>query len=92
MELRGLAGLRVRRERAGLTQAQLAAQIGVQRTNITNWENGVSWPAAGMLPKIADTLLCSIDDLYNNFTEETEPCQSGGTLPTSTQGTEPVPV
>ncbi len=59
-----LEGLAPRRRLAGLTQAQLAEELGIERPTLACWETGVNWPSARMLPQIADLLLCSIDELY----------------------------
>ena len=59
-----LEGLAVRRKAAGMTQAQLAAAIDVERPALAMWEIGASWPSARILPALADVLLCSIDELY----------------------------
>lgn len=67
-----LAGLAPRRRAAGMTQQELADQLRVERAALGMWEIGKSWPAARMLPAIADLLLCSIDDLY------WEPGEAGG--------------
>lgn len=59
-----LEGLAPRRKAAGMTQAQLAEAIGVERPALAMWEIGASWPSARILPALADVLLCSIDALY----------------------------
>ena len=59
-----LAGLAPRRKAAGMTQAQLAAAVDVERAALAMWEIGASWPSARLLPGLADVLLCSIDELY----------------------------
>ena len=59
-----MAGLAPRRKAVGLTQAQLAEALGVERATVTMWELGNSWPSARVLPLIADLLVCSIDELY----------------------------
>ncbi len=59
-----LEGLAPRRKAAGMTQAQLAEAIGVERPALAMWEIGASWPSARILPALADVLLCSIDELY----------------------------
>ena len=67
MELRRpkkLEGLAPRRKAAGMTQAQLAAALDVERPALAMWEIGQNWPSARILPAMADLLLCSIDDLY----------------------------
>lgn len=72
-----LAGLAPRRKAAGMTQAQLAAAVDVERAALAMWEIGASWPSARLLPGLADVLLCSIDDLY----EEPDPSGPAGHLP-----------
>ena len=93
MELkRGLEGLAFYRQRAGLTQQQLAEGLNVSRTAVTMWETGQSWPSAAILPKLADVLLCSIDELYTYHTAEEEetPCRTAGQI--CTEGTDNLPV
>ena len=65
-----LEGLAPRRKAAGMTQSQLAAAIGVERAALAMWEIGASWPPARLLPALADVLLCSIDELYEEFGEK----------------------
>lgn len=77
-ELRGLPGLRPRRERARLTQLALSEQLQISRASIIAWENGDTYPSAPMLPKLAKALDCSIDDLFefnSTNSEEECPCQ-----------------
>jgi DNA-binding XRE family transcriptional regulator len=73
---RGLEGLRYFRQRAALTQQQLADMLNIHRATVIAWEAGQSWPSAALLPKLADLLLCTIDDLYIDFTvgEEASQC------------------
>ena len=59
-----LEGLAPRRKAAGMTQAQLAEAIGVERAALGKWEIGANWPSARILPALADVLLCTVDDLY----------------------------
>ena len=66
-----LEGLQPRRKRAGLTQAELAEALGVERATVGMWETGTSWPSARVLPDLADLLCCSIDELYT-APEETD--------------------
>lgn len=42
--------LRDHRKRAGFTQKQLAAQIGVARSRISQWERGYDYPLAYIKP------------------------------------------
>lgn len=64
VESGGLIGLAPMRRRAGLSRQQLADQIGVTRQAVSNYERGIGWPSAGLLPAIAGALVCSIDELY----------------------------
>jgi len=85
---RGLEGLRYYRQRAALTQQQLADVLHVHRASIIAWETGQSWPSAALLPKLADVLLCSIDELYvdHNTEKEASPCRAAAetcTAPTA---------
>lgn len=68
----GLVGLAPRRKRVGYTQAAFAEALGVDRTRLTNWETGLAWPSAAWLPKMADLLCCTIDELYREPEEENE--------------------
>ncbi len=52
------------RKAKGMTQAELAEQMGVGRTTVTMWESGGSLPYAGQLPKLARVLNCKIDELF----------------------------
>lgn len=48
--------LRELREKAGLTQEELASMVGVQRTQITMIENGKSSPSIKTAKKLAEVL------------------------------------
>ena len=56
-------GKRIRaiRQRRGLNQPQLAAQIGVTKNAVTNWETGLSRPDLATIPKICAALHVSAD-------------------------------
>ena len=58
------AGLRARRDAAGMTQQQLADAIHISRVAVAMWETGRALPSAALLPQIAAALGCSIDELY----------------------------
>jgi len=51
------------REDAGLTQHQLAAKLGVQQSNIAFWERWDKPPRGDVLPKLAEALGVSVDEL-----------------------------
>jgi transcriptional regulator with XRE-family HTH domain len=52
-----------RRQLLGLTQSELAAQVGVSRPQVANIEAGRSDPQVSQLRKYADALQCQIKDL-----------------------------
>ena len=52
------------RRRAGLTAADLAERMHYSRTTIYFWEQGRCWPSSQELPRIAEMLGCTIDDLF----------------------------
>lgn len=55
---------------AGLTQGELARLIGVSRVTIANWELGRRHPPVQSLPLIANTLNCSVGELYGDSEEK----------------------
>ena len=57
------------REAENLTQAQLAGKLGVLSTTVSNWETGVALPKTTILPKLAEVLGCTIDELYKQNNE-----------------------
>lgn len=58
------------REKSGLTQQDLAALLGVDQSAVCLWETGKTQPRAKLLPKIAELLHCSVDDLLSPDTKE----------------------
>lgn len=52
------------RTEAGLSQEDLASAVGVDKTAVSHWENGVSSPKGSRLPAVANALGVSIDDLF----------------------------
>lgn len=51
--------IREAREWRGLTQGELAAQMGVGRTQVVNIESGRFWPSVQSLEEAADALRVS---------------------------------
>ena len=47
-----------------MTQAELAGQLGVNPSSVAKWETEKSYPRADLLPRIAQLLGCTIDELY----------------------------
>ena len=54
------------RKRLGLTQDQLAEQLGVTAQAVSKWENDQSCPDITMLPKLAEIFGTSTDDLLGH--------------------------
>lgn len=52
------------RKKAGLTQCELAERLNIGQSTIAMWETGCALPTADKLPQIAETLHCSIDELF----------------------------
>jgi len=52
------------RKAAGLTQQQLSESAGVSRKSINAIENGIYVPSTVLALKIAQTLKCTVDDLF----------------------------
>lgn len=53
------------REKAGLTQMQIAEHMGVDQAAVHRWEIGKAMPRAAKLPELAELLHCTIDELYS---------------------------
>lgn len=51
------------REELGMTQAQLAAALGVAQNHISRWERGTVNPSADTLRKMAEIFSCRMDDI-----------------------------
>lgn len=59
----------VLRKKRGLTQEQLAEQMGVSAQAVSKWENDLSCPDITMLPQLADFFQVSIDELLRSEQE-----------------------
>jgi len=70
--------LKEQRERAGLTQVQLARALGVSKGAIGNYEVDISSPKAEILYKVFDILNCDANYL---FQDEMKKMQSDGISP-----------
>lgn len=62
-------GIKYFREKAQLTQMELAHRIGVSQKAVAKWEVGKSFPKASNLLKLSDTLNCSADELLRQDKE-----------------------
>ena len=57
------------RKGQGLTQEELAGLVNVSFQAVSKWENGNSLPDVAVLPKLANVLRCSIDQLMGYAAE-----------------------
>lgn len=61
------------RKEKGMTQLELAEQMGVTDKAVSKWERNLSCPDVASLPKLAQTLGVTVDELmYNRTVEKTE--------------------
>lgn len=51
------------RERAKLTQVELAELLGVTQSAVSNWEAGLNMPTVANLSAMASICKCTVDDL-----------------------------
>lgn len=51
------------RERSGLTQSNLATELGIDQSTVSLWEVGKTQPRAKLLPRLASILGCTVDEL-----------------------------
>ena len=58
------------REKAQITQTELAEKIGVTAQTIWRWEHGTREPSIEIIKKIAHMLNCSEADLFNSPTNK----------------------
>ena len=56
--------IKERRPELGLTQAELAEQVGVTRKTVNTVENGVFTPSALLAIKLAEALVVSVEQLF----------------------------
>lgn len=52
-----------------LTQNGLAERLKINQSTVAMWETGKSMPNAALLPKIAEILGCTIDELFSDRKE-----------------------
>lgn len=57
--------IRQLRFKAGFTQEQLAAQLGISAQSVSKWENNVAMPDITALPLLAEIFGIRIDDLFD---------------------------
>ena len=63
----------IARERAGMTQTQLAERLGVTQGAVSQWEKSTTFPRMPMLIRLADVLGCTVDELLRGDAEKKNP-------------------
>lgn len=58
-----------------MTQMELAEKVGVSRSTVAMWENGSNVPSAELIPRIANALSCTTDQLFG--IEKENPAEAG---------------
>ena len=56
------------RKEKGMTQQDLAGKMGVTDKAVSKWERNLSYPDTASLPKLAETLGVSVDELMQGQT------------------------
>lgn len=59
----------IAREKSGLTQREVAEQIGVDQSAVSFWETGKTLPRAALLVKLANLYHCTVDELLKEDEE-----------------------
>ena len=59
------ANLKFYRERAQLTQSDVAKRCGLSQSAVSMWETGDSLPRTDMLPRLAEIYGCAVDELLD---------------------------
>lgn len=52
-----------------IKQSQLAKKLGVTQQLVSKWVTGGCQPQIDMLPKLAEALNCSVEEIVNCFKE-----------------------
>lgn len=55
--------IKAARYNCGLSQKDAAKRLGISNKTLGNWENGISYPPADMIPKICELYGMSYDNL-----------------------------
>ena len=73
-----------KRKEKGMTQKELAEQLGVTNKAVSKWETGQGLPDVGVLPKLGETLGVSVDEILQGGEKpaEEEPAETGKTAET----------
>ena len=55
--------IKAARTNVGLSQKEAADRLGISNKTLGNWENGICFPPADMIPKICELYGMSYDNL-----------------------------
>lgn len=58
------SAMRSAREKAGLTQAELAAMLGIKYPNVTRWESGDRLPRVDTAIRLARALNTTVEAIW----------------------------
>jgi transcriptional regulator with XRE-family HTH domain len=64
--------LRELRKKAGYSQQQMARKLHLTQGAISQWENGITVPAADQLSTLADVFEITVDELLGRSAEQPE--------------------
>ena len=80
-----MTGLKRIRQSRGMSMEELGKAVGVSRQVVSAWELGIYWPKASSLPRIAEVLGCTIDELFRDTSQSAAPTSlpAGESLPLS---------
>lgn len=56
--------IREMRQKCGLSQIELADELQVNQTAVSQWERGAAYPSCDKIPVLAEVLNCTIDELF----------------------------
>lgn len=68
-----MTGLKRIRQSRGMSMEELGKAVGVSRQVVSAWELGIYWPKASSLPRIAEVLGCTIDELFRDTSQSAAP-------------------
>ena len=54
------------RQEKGMTQVALAEKLGISSQAISKWEREECYPDITLLPVLADTIGCKVDDFFTS--------------------------
>lgn len=66
------------RKKANMSQLELADKLGVSQQAVAKWEAEVCFPRAELLPRLAEILGCTVDELLAKEKAPSDTEQEGG--------------